>query len=58
MIIEKKNRLNYSLKNGSITITESDKVESLEITIDKASNFKMHIDKLCRTAQYKLHALR
>ena len=51
-------RLKYSLKTGSITIKESDKVELRGITIDKALNFKKHIENLCRTAQYKLHALR
>ena len=58
MILGKKKRLKYSLKIGSITIKESDEVELLEITIDKALNFKKHIKNLCRTAQYKLHALR
>ena len=58
MILEKKNLLKYSLKIGSITIKESDEVELLGITIDKALNFKNHIENLCRTAQYKLHALR
>ena len=37
---------------------ESDEVELLGITIDKTLNFKKHIKNLCRTAQYKLHALR
>ena len=50
--------LNYSLKIGSLTIKESDKVELLGITIDKAFNFEKHIENLCRSAQYKLHALR
>ena len=54
----KKKRLKYSLKTGSITMKESDKLELLGITIDKALNFKKHIENLCRTAQYKLHALR
>ena len=58
MIHEKKKCLKYSLKIGSITIKESDEVELLRITIDKALNFKKHIENLCRTAQYKLHALR
>ena len=58
MILGKKKRLKYSLKIGSITIKESDEVELLGITIDKALNFKKHIENLCRTAQYKLHALR
>ena len=28
------------------------------LTIDKELNFIKHIEKLCRNAQYKLHALR
>ena len=40
MILGKKNRLKFSLKIGSITIKESDEVELLEITIDKALNLK------------------
>ena len=58
MILEKKNHLKYSLKIGSITAKESDKVKLLEITIDKALNLRKHTENLCRTAQYKLRALR
>ena len=58
MILGKKNRLKYSLKIRSITAKESEEVELLRITIDKALNFKSHIENLCRTAQYKLRALR
>ena len=58
MILEKKNRWKYSLKIGSITIKESEKIDLLGITIDKALNFKKRIEKFCRTAQYKLYALR
>ena len=58
IILGKKKRLKYSVKIGSITIKESDKVELLGITIDKALNFKKHIKNLCRTAQHKLYALR
>ena len=58
MILGKKKRLKYSLKIGSTTIKESDEVELLGITIDKALNFKKHFENLCCTAQYKLHALR
>ena len=50
--------MKYSLKIGSITIKESDEVELLGITIDKALNFKKHTENLCLTAHYKLHALR
>ena len=47
MILGKKNRLKYSLKIGSITVKESDEVELLGITIDKAFNFKKHIEHFC-----------
>ena len=49
--------MKYNLKIGSITIKESDEVELLGITTDKALNLK-NIENLCRTAQYKFHALR
>ena len=58
VILGKKNRLKYSLKIGSTTAKESDEVELLGITIDKALNFKRIIENLCRTAQCKFHALR
>ena len=58
MILGKKKRMKYSLKIGSITIKESNEVALLGITIDKALNFKKHIENLCCTAQHKLHALR
>ena len=58
MILGKKKRLKYCLEIGSITTKESDEVELLGITIDNDLNFKKHIENLCRTAQYKLHALR
>ena len=37
---------------------ESDEVELLGITIEKALNFKRDIENLCLTAQYKPHPLR
>ena len=49
MILAKKKHLKYSLKFGSITIKESEDVELLGITIDKALNFKKHIVNLYRT---------
>ena len=58
MILGKKKRLKYSLKIRSITIKDSNEVELLRITIDKALNFKKHIENLCCTAHYKLHALK
>ena len=50
--------MKYSLKIGSITVKEFDEVKLLGISIDKALNFKKHIENLCCTAQYMLHALR
>ena len=58
MILGKKNRLGYNLKVLSVTIKQSDEVELPGITIDKALNFTNHIENLCCTSQYKLHALR
>ena len=58
MILGKKNRLKYSLKIESIIVKESDEVQLLGITMDKALNFKEYIENLYRTVQYKLHALR
>ena len=40
MILGKKKRLKYTLKFGSISIKESDEVELLGITINKALNLK------------------
>ena len=42
---------------NSINVKESNEVIPLEITIDNKRAFKKHIESLCRTAQYKLHAL-
>ena len=42
---------------NSITVKESNEVILLGITIDNKLVFKKHIENLCRTAQYKLHAL-
>ena len=39
-------------------IEESQKVVLLGLTIDNRLTFKNHVDMLCRTANYKLHALR
>ena len=58
MILGKKNRLKYSLKIGSITTKESNEVELLGITADKALNFKKHFENFCRTAPCKFHTLR
>ena len=60
MILGKKNRLKHSLKIGCITVREPDEVELLEITIDKALNFKKHIKNLFSlpSTSFMFHALR
>ena len=58
MILTKKSYRPQKLSVNTFTIDESDEVELLELTIDKELNVSKHIDKLCRNAQYKLHALR
>ena len=43
---------------NTFIINESDEVELVGLIIEKGLNFSKRIDKLCRNAQYKLHALR
>ena len=57
MILSKKSYQPQNLSVNTFTIDESDEVELLRLTIDKEQISK-HIDKLCRKAQYKLHARR
>ena len=42
---------------NSITVKESKEVILFGITTSNKLVFKKHIENLCRTAQYKLHAL-
>ena len=58
MILGKKNRNSVKLIISSTEIEETKKVVLLGITIDNPLTFNEHIDNLCRTANYKLHALR
>ena len=58
MIFSKKSYQPQKLSVNTFTTDESDEVETLGLTVDKELNFSKHIDKLCRNAQYKLHALR
>ena len=58
MILSKKSYQPRKLSANIFTIGESDKVELLGLTIDKKLSCSKHIDKLCRNAQCKLHALR
>ena len=58
MILGKKKRNLAKLTINRTEIEESRKVVLLGITIDNLLIFNEHIDNLCRTANYKLHALR
>ena len=57
MILGKKKRNSVKLIINSTKTEESKKVVLLGITIDNLLTFNEHIDNLCRTANYKLHAL-
>ena len=58
MILGKKKRNLVKLIINRTEIEKSRKVVLLGITIDNLLIFNEHIDNLCRTANYKLHALR
>ena len=57
MILNRKNHRTQRMVINSIAVKESNEVILLGITIDNKLAFKKHIENLCRTAQYKLHAL-
>ena len=57
MIFGKEKRNSVKLIKNTTKIEESTKVIFLGITIDNLLNFNEHNDNLCRTANYKLHAL-
>ena len=58
MILGKKKRTSVKLIVNTTGVEESRKVVLLGITTDNLIIFNEHIDNLCRTANYKLHALR
>ena len=58
MILGKKKRNSVKLEINTTEIEESKKLVLLGITIDNLLTFNEHIDNICRTANYKLHALR
>ena len=58
VILGKKKRNSVKLIINTTEIENSRKVVLLGITIDNLLIFNEHIDNLCRTANYKLHALR
>ena len=58
MILGKGTRQTITLNIYNIKIRESQNVELLGLIIDNRLTFKDRINKLCRRANYKLHALR
>ena len=58
MILGKMSRQPIMLNINQIKVKESQKVLLLGPTIDNQLTFKDHVDMLCSTANYKLHALR
>ena len=58
MILGEKKRNSVKSIINTTEIEESKKVVLLGITIDNLLTFNEHIDNICRTANYKLHALR
>ena len=58
MILGKKKRKSVKLMINTTEIEESRKVVLVGITIDNLLIFNEHMDNLCRTVNYKLHALR
>ena len=58
MILGKTPRQPVILNINQIKVEESQKIILLGLTIDNRLTFKDHVDMLCSTANYKLHALR
>ena len=58
MILGKMSRQPITLNINQIKVKESQKVLLLGLTIDNQLTFKDHVDMICSTANYKLHALR
>ena len=57
MILNQKNQRRQQMVINSITVKDSNEVILLGITTDNKLVFKKRIENLCRTVQYKLHAL-
>ena len=58
MILGLSNDKCFILKINAIEIRNTTEVELLGLTIDHKLKFDAHTDKLCKTARFKLHALR
>ena len=57
MIFVPSNDKCFILKINIIEIRNTTEVVLLGLTIDHKLKFDAHIDKLCKTARFKLHAL-
>ena len=58
MILGPSDDKSFILKINLIEIRSTSEVELLGLKIDHKLKFDAYIDKLCRTARFKLHALR
>ena len=58
MILGKTPKQPITLNINQIKVEESEKVVLQGLTIDNRLTFKDHVDMLCSTTNYKLHALR
>ena len=58
MIIGSSDDKCFIFKINAIEIRNTTEVELLGLTIDGKLKFDAHIDTLCKTARFKLHALR
>ena len=58
MILSKTPRQPIILNINQIKVEESQRVVLLGLAIGNRLTFKNHVDMLCSTANYKLHALR
>ena len=58
MILGKTPRLPIMLNRSQVKVEKFKKVVLLGFTTDNRLTFKDHVDMLCSTANYKLHALR
>ena len=57
MILNRNNHGRQRMAINSVIVKESNKVILLGIKIDNKVVFKKHMENLCRTTLYKLHAL-
>ena len=58
MILEEKQNTPFALNINGKKINNSREIELLGIAIDNQLKFKKHIEKLCKKASFKIHALR